>query len=123
MAPSTTKERQPSLLDSPLRFDGADYTRERDDERLTVQYRRIFALMRDGRWRTLHQIEAATGDPTPSISAQLRHMRKRRFGSHTVEKRYVENGLYEYRLLVNETASGGASAVGVKSATPAAQEV
>lgn len=90
---------QPPL--TPLRFDGADYERERDDQRLTVQYRRIFALMRDGEWRTLAEIEAATGDPQASISAQLRHMRKPRFGSHIVEKHYISDGLYEYRLIVN----------------------
>ena len=41
------------------------------------------------------------GDPEASASAQLRHLRKPRFGSHTVEKRNRgarEFGLWEYRL-------------------------
>lgn len=83
-----------------LDFDGDDYVPARDDERLTDQYHRIFALMRDGAWRTLAHIEHLTGDPPASISAQLRHMRKARFGAHTVNRRYVHDGLYEYQLVV-----------------------
>ncbi len=85
---------------SAPRFNGADYQPDRDNPRLTSQLGRIFALMRDGRWRTLDQIESATGDPPASISAQLRHLRKPRFGSHTVEREYIADGLYRYRLTV-----------------------
>lgn len=81
-----------------LRFDGADIIPSRDNGRLTGQLERIHRLMADGRWRTLEDIESATGDPQPSISAQLRNLRKDRFGSHVIERRYTENGLYEYRL-------------------------
>jgi hypothetical protein len=42
-----------------------------------------------------------TGDPEASVSAQLRHLRKPRFGGHTVERRYMSNGLYEYKLILN----------------------
>lgn len=88
-------------------FDGADYDRERDRARLGAQIRRVFDLMRDGRWRTLESIAAATGDPHASISAQLRHLRKAKFGCHVVNRRHVGNGLYEYQLLVTgETAPG-----------------
>lgn len=80
------------------RFDGADYIPARDDVRLTKQLERIFELMKDGRWRTLRDIAYATGDPEASISAQLRHLRKPRFGAWTVDKQHVENGLYEYRV-------------------------
>ena len=83
------------------RFDGADYDPERDDMRLSPQYDRIFKLMKDRRWRSLQLISAETGDPEASVSAQLRHMRKKRFGSHTVERRYLSDGIYEYRLIVN----------------------
>ena len=83
-----------------LRFNGDDYSPIRDDARLSSQYRRIFDLMKDGRWRTLGVIEDVTGDPPASISAQLRHMRKERFGGHKVERRYLFEGLYEYRLIV-----------------------
>lgn len=57
--------------------------------------------MKDGEWRTLPAIANATQDPPASISAQLRHLRKKRFGSHAVQKNYLGNGLYEYRLVRN----------------------
>lgn len=85
-------------------FNGPDYVPERDHARLSGQVKRVFDLMKDGVWRTLEEIEARTGDPSPSISAQLRHLRKQRFGSHTVEREYLGDGLYRYRLLVNEGA-------------------
>ena len=85
-------------------FNGPDYDPEFDDERLTNQLDRIFNLMKDGNWRTLSEISQITGDPPASISAQLRHLRKERFGSHTVLKRDRgdrEHGLFEYRLILN----------------------
>lgn len=80
-------------------FDGADYVPERDDGRLGRQCQRVFNLMKDGLWRSLPEIEQATGDPQPSISAQLRHFRKPRFGAHTVDRRRGDSSLYEYRLV------------------------
>jgi hypothetical protein len=56
--------------------------------------------MRDGEWRSLAEIERSTGDPPASVSAQLRHMRKPRFGAHIVSKRYAGDGLFLYRLTV-----------------------
>ena len=90
----------------PFRFNGSDYDSKFDDERLTGQLLRIYQLMLDGRWRTLDEISQATGDPPASISAQLRHLRKPRFGSHTVLKRTRgerEHGLFEYCLLMSES--------------------
>jgi hypothetical protein len=102
------KQDQPNLFSyldsSPIRFDGECYQPERDDERLTGQILRVFNLMRDGNWRTLDEIASITGDPQASISAQLRHLRKKKFGNHTVDKRHrgeAKNGLYEYQLKVN----------------------
>jgi len=94
-------------LDQPLprgRFDGPAYEPEHDQVRLASQIDRIYNLMKDARWRTLGEIEDKTGDPQASISAQLRHLRKERFGSHRVDKRRRGDpwkGLYEYRLTVN----------------------
>ena len=85
-----------------LRFDGPDFVAELDEKRLTGQINRIFELMIDGEWRTLQEIEKATGDPQASISAQLRHLRKPRFGSYTLNKRRrgeEKRGLFEYQLL------------------------
>ena len=87
---------------TPLRFDGPEYSPARDRVRLSGQIERVFNLMRDGKWRTLAEIASATGDPEGSISAQLRHLRKARFGAHTVNRRHVENGLFEYSLEVRQ---------------------
>ena len=90
-----------------MRFDGPVYVPQHDLKRLTGQILRVFALMRDGRWRTLSEIEKTIGDPAASVSAQLRHLRKERFGAHVVAKRARGNrsiGLWEYRL--TPTAKG-----------------
>jgi len=85
-------------------FDGSDYKPVLDDDRLNDQYHRIFNLMSDGKWRTLQEISFTTGDPQASVSAQLRHMRKPRFGAHIVRKQRVQGretqGLFEYQLSV-----------------------
>ena len=81
------------------RFNGSDYQPVRDDVRLTGQLLRIWVAMKSGDWQTLEEISCRTGDPTPSISAQLRHLRKPRFGGHTIEKSHKGHGLFTYRLL------------------------
>jgi len=53
-------------------------------------------------WLTLREIELLTHFPQASISAQLRHLRKRAFGGWVVEKRRREpaaEGIWEYRVL------------------------
>lgn len=90
-------------IDFNTRFNGSDYIPEFDQERLTGQIKRIYSLMIDGKWRTLKEIENTTNDPQSSISAQLRHLRKVRFGFHIVNKRRrgePSNGLFEYKLLI-----------------------
>jgi len=60
--------------------------------------RRDCALLWPGE---LSEIAAAAGDPEASVSAQLRHLRKPRFGSYVVEKRPRGDrsaGLFEYRV-------------------------
>lgn len=90
----------------PLRFDGPEYSAEFDDERLTGQIKRVWEAMKDSKWRTLSEIEQLTGDPQASISAQLRHLRKKRFGSHEVNKRNRGDrsfGLFEYQVVPKES--------------------
>lgn len=98
-------------VDTLPEFNGDDYVPPRDHARLGRQYLRIFALMADGQWRTLDDIAAATGDPPASVSAQLRHMRKARFGGHTLNRRYVHDGLYEYQVLVNREVTDVETAI------------
>jgi hypothetical protein len=85
------------------RFAGSDYQPVRDDVRLTGQLLRVWGVVSDGLWHTLDEIARKTGDPQTSVSAQLRHLRKSRFGGHTVEKEYLQDGLYRYRVISNKT--------------------
>ena len=80
-------------------FNGSDYMPKRDNERLKGQIKRIHALMLAGLPRTLSQIASVTGDPEASVSAQLRNLKKERFGGYRLEKDYKGNGLFAYRLL------------------------
>jgi hypothetical protein len=90
---------QPSMFEP--HFNGSDYVPERDYDRLKGQLGRVFNAVRSGEWLTLDEIHRQTGDPHASISAQLRHLRKPRFGGWIVEKRLRGEslGLWEYRLL------------------------
>ena len=86
-----------------ITFDGSDYEPELDQARLTGQLLRVYSCMDDGLWRTLAEISDVTRDPQASISAQLRHLRKPRFGSHQMNKRRRTAGTWEYQLLVNRS--------------------
>ena len=81
-----------------MRFNGADYLPSRDDKRLSNQLERVFEFMSDNEWHTLREISVATDDPESSVSAQLRHLRKERFGSHVISREHIQNGLYKYKL-------------------------
>ena len=88
-----------------FRFDGPVYEENHDKIRLTGQLLRIFEAIKDGNWYTLNEIHAKTEDPHASISAQLRHLRKERFGSHIVDKkpRGKRNaGIWQYKLTLNK---------------------
>lgn len=89
------------MLQMELVFNGSDYDPALDDERLRNQIGRVYSLMIDGHWRTLQEIENITKDPQASISADLRHLRKSRFGAYIINKRRRgerKNGLFEYQL-------------------------
>lgn len=80
-----------------LRFNGDDYKPELDNIRLGTQIFAVYNLMKDGKKRTLQEIASTTGYPESSVSAQLRHLRKVRFGAHDVRKERVgEGGTYLY---------------------------
>jgi len=85
-------------------YDGSNYVPEFDRTRLSGQMKSIFYVMKDGEWRTLNEIAMITGFGEASISAQLRNLRKEKFGSHVVDKRRrgeKGKGLWEYCLFVN----------------------
>ncbi len=79
---------------------GPSFDEAKDGERVRDQMQviRDFCLARP--WMTLNSLHNALGYPEASISAQLRHLRKERFGAYRVEKRRrTEEGLWEYRVL------------------------
>lgn len=78
-----------------------------DDEaervsRLQGQTRDVYRALLGGAWLTLGELAEKTGHPEASISAQLRHLRKPRFGGYTIEKEHRGRGLYAYRLVADE---------------------
>ena len=77
---------------------------DQDVPRLITQMEQIKAYVRTHKWYTLAEIEAATGYPQASISSQLRHLRKPKFGSFTVTKRRraASGGTWEYRVTSGE---------------------
>ena len=80
---------------------GPDYEAEQDKFRLDQQLQRIRQWMLPRGWHTLAEISEACEDPPASVSAQLRHLRKTKFGAYTVVKRRrgsAERGLWEYRV-------------------------
>ncbi len=82
-------------------FDGDTYQHSKDFKRLKKQHERVKDLMLDGVWRTLEEISESINAPSSSVSAQLRHLRKARFGSYIVHKRtrgHRNTGLYEYQV-------------------------
>jgi hypothetical protein len=83
------------LGDQPCVFGGSTFEPSRDFERLTLQGQRVAQVMENGNWLTLSEIARRTGDPEASISARLRDLRKI---GRTVEREYVERGLWRYRL-------------------------
>lgn len=86
------------MTQSELDFDGADYIPARDRKRLTGQIQAIYSLIKDGKYRTLSEISRTTGAPEASVSAQLRNLRKARFGAHEIGRRHITSGLYEYNM-------------------------
>lgn len=95
---------EPVLPPPAQRFDGDTYVPVRDCSRLTDQLQGIKTVMADGGWYTLGDIEERCGHigiaaPQASASARLRDLRKAKHGSRVVEKRWLGNGLWQYRLV------------------------
>jgi hypothetical protein len=82
-------------------FDGLTYSQPDDRQRLNSQLHRVFDYMKPGAWHTLAEIATAVGGSENGVSARLRDFRKPRFGGHTVERRRVAGGVFEYRLIPN----------------------
>ncbi len=86
-------------------FNGPDYNEKYDYTRLKTQHERVKTAMLDGEWRTLDEVSKLTGDPHASVSAQLRHLRKSRFGGFIVKKKRAgdkRSGLFMYQVMCPE---------------------
>lgn len=81
-----------------LPFDGETVT-EGDVPRLSKQLLAVKSALENGAWWTPEGLEKTTGYRWASISARIRDLRKEKHGGHTVERRSVGRGLFEYRLL------------------------
>jgi hypothetical protein len=84
---------------------GPAYDERVDGQRLKTQRDHIRDVMLGvDQHLSLQQIAAMTGYPEASVSAQLRHLRKPRFGGYRVLKRRRadDGGTWEYRVLPKE---------------------
>lgn len=102
--------KQQEMFDAVPHFDGVHYEPKKDHERLTGQLKDIYeCLLADGGWMTIAEICCYCADhfdgryPEPSMSAQLRNLRKERFGGHDIQGRY-RNGtrIFEYKYFTGE---------------------
>lgn len=66
--------------------------------RIGKQRNDIWAVISNHVWYTLRELADLTGHPEASISARLRDFRKPEFGKHTIERKHLVRGLYQYRL-------------------------
>ena len=79
---------------------GPAYDEHADGARVRRQMDVIRDYMLRAGWRTLTEISRDLGYPESSVSAQLRHLRKKRFGAYRVPKRRRnEGGTWEHRVL------------------------
>lgn len=106
-------QNQPNLFDatpdfSRATFDGETYEPARDQVRLSGQLQAVYDVLGDGKWYRLTQLAYLASlqlggkrVSEASASARLRDLRKPRFGAHTIERRSIGGGLFEYRMLAN----------------------
>lgn len=97
------------ILTNKIPFDGTHFDWKLDHARLTTQMALIFLVIKDGKFRTVQEIQGRIWKvffrqcSQTSISAVLRHFRKPKYGSHIVHTRRVaESGLFEYRFEFNK---------------------
>ncbi|OPX65702.1 MAG: hypothetical protein A4E30_00283 [Methanomassiliicoccales archaeon PtaB.Bin215] len=85
------------------RFDGAFFNEELDRARLTTQIEKVRKALADGRWHTVAAIAELIDAPEPSVSAQIRNLRKQENGGYIIEtRRDGDTGLFVYRLVRGE---------------------
>lgn len=81
-------------------FGGKTFNSALDGPRLAGQLERVKVAMLDGQWHTLGELAEVCGGSEAGISARVRDLRKPKFGGHTVNRRRVSGGLWQYQLAV-----------------------
>ncbi len=79
-------------------FDGATYDKARDGGRLQRQLATIKGIMFDHKPHTLTELAGCAGCLTTSASARVRDLRKAKHGGHTVTRKNIGGGVWEYTL-------------------------
>jgi hypothetical protein len=79
-------------------FDGATYDEKRDKGRLQRQLTIIKEIMSDNQPHTLVELAEAAECMTTSASARVRDLRKTKHGGHTVTRKNIGGGVWEYTL-------------------------
>lgn len=82
---------------------GHTQTGVREDAQLEA----VWQAMRDGAWRSVEEIAALVECKPASASARLRDLRKPQYGGWTVERAYVGQGVWRYRV-VEKSGAGAA---------------
>ena len=81
-------------------FDGETYDKNRDQVRLSRQIDKVQQFLEGNDYVTLDEISAATDIKNiSSISARIRDLRKDRHGNRVVDRKYISDGLYSYKLM------------------------
>jgi hypothetical protein len=81
-------------------FGGATFDGKRDGDRLRKQLNAVRSIMLRSGWVTLAYLAKEVGAPESSVSARIRDLRKLQFGGYTIERRYKDRGLWEYRVRI-----------------------
>jgi hypothetical protein len=84
-------------------FEGATYDEALDYDRLSTQINDVLNSMLDEEWHKMQDIAIAITAPEPSVSAQIRNLRKAKHGGYVIHRRRTGN-TYEYRLDLTATA-------------------
>lgn len=100
MKPQWSEESQRELFVPEPYFEGPKEDNELARvDRLVGQMMDVYDVIKDGRKRTLQEIALSAHHPIASVSAQLRHLRKKRFGGFDVRKEHTGGGLYVYWMV------------------------
>ncbi len=85
--------------------DGETFEPARDRVRLDGQALDVWQFMADQKWHTPAEIEAGTGHNWASASARIRDWKKPKFGGYSVDRMWIGNGVFAYRLEVEKEKS------------------